>query len=89
VSVKVLEDGTRVYSNRTTYTPIPPEQRKKISRKPDAPGAFRFNADWFMPLPLIPEEQRSLPETRPDRRTLRLDRRRLRRQMRSESSAIS
>jgi hypothetical protein len=66
VSVKVLEDGTRVYSNRTTYTPIPPEQRKKISRKPDTPGAFRFRGDWLMPLPLIPEEQRSLPETLPD-----------------------
>lgn len=66
MNVKVLEDGTRVYSNRTKYTPVPAEQRKNFSRKPDDPRAVRWRGEWFLPLPLIPEEKRRLPETKPD-----------------------
>ena len=64
--VTVLPDGTRVYSNRTKYTPVPAEQRKKISRKPDDPRAVRWKGDWLLPLDLLGDDQRQFPETRPD-----------------------
>lgn len=64
--VIVLEDGTRVYKNYVKYKPIPAEQRKYAVRKPDDPSAFRFRGEWFLPLPLVDDEARSMPETRPD-----------------------
>lgn len=64
--VTILEDGTRVYSNRTRYTPMPAEARKNSVRKPDDPRAFRWKGDWLLPLDLVAEEQRVLPETIPD-----------------------
>jgi hypothetical protein len=64
--VVVLEDGTRLYSNRTRYTPVPAEQRKNSVRKPDDPRAIRWKGDWLLPLPLLDEAERSLPETIPD-----------------------
>lgn len=66
MTVKVLEDGTRVYSNRTKYTPVPVEQRKNFARKPDDPRAVRWKGDWLLPLTLLDEDERTLPETRPD-----------------------
>jgi hypothetical protein len=66
VTVKVLEDGTRLYSNGTKYTPVPAEQRKKLRRKPTDPSAVRWAGEWLLPLDLLEEDQRQLPETRPD-----------------------
>lgn len=64
--VVILEDGTRLYSNGTKYTPVPAEQRKNSVRKPEDPRAVRWKGDWLLPLDLLVEDQRQLPETRPD-----------------------
>lgn len=64
--VKVLDDGTRVYSNYTRYVPVPEEARKYKRRKPPEPGCVRMGGVWFHPLALLPLEARSWPETRPD-----------------------
>ena len=64
--LEILEDGTRVYSNYTRYTPVPAEQRKKSRRKPDDPRAIRWKGDWLLPLTLLEEDKRTLPETIPD-----------------------
>lgn len=65
--VKVLDDGTRVYSNYTRYTPVPDSERKYAKRKPNDPRAFRHNGDWLLPLPLTPDTKRpKMPVTRPD-----------------------
>lgn len=64
--VTVLEDGTRVYSNHTRYRPVPPEKRKYKVRKPDVPGAVMYNKEWFLPLQVLADIDRVLPETRPD-----------------------
>jgi hypothetical protein len=64
--IEVLEDGTRVYSNYTRYTPVPEEARKYKRRKPPVAGALRLGGVWFHPLALLPQEARSWPETRPD-----------------------
>ncbi len=65
-SPRTLEDGTRIYSNYTRYTPVPLEQRKKGVRKPADPRAVRFRGDWYLPLALLLDEVRTMPETRPD-----------------------
>lgn len=64
--IRVLPDGTRVYSNGTRYKPKAPEERKYAVRKPPVEGAERWGGDWLLPLPLLPLEARSWPETRPD-----------------------
>jgi hypothetical protein len=64
--IKVLEDGTRVYSNYTRYKPKPPSERKYAVRKPPVEGAVRWGGLWLLPLPLLPMHQRLWPETRPD-----------------------
>jgi hypothetical protein len=64
--IKVLEDGTRVYSNGTRYKPLSQEQRKYGVRKPDDPEAQRYHGQWFLPLDLLPDEVRYKMETRPD-----------------------
>lgn len=65
-AVRQLDDGTRVYSNHTRYTPVPVEQRKYKVRKPDHPGAVRWHGDWLLPLELMTDEDRRMPQTRPD-----------------------
>ena len=64
--IKVLPDGTRVYSNGTRYKPLAPEERTYGVRKPPGGGAVRVGGTWFHPLSLLPPEARSWPETRPD-----------------------
>lgn len=64
--VRIEEDGTRVYSAGQRYRPMPDEQRTNKRRRPDDPRAVRFHGQWFLPLDLAPEEQRSMPETRAD-----------------------
>lgn len=64
--IKVLEDGTRVYSNYTRYVPLSDTQRTYRKRKPDVPGAVRWQGTWLLPLEVLPDEERTLPQTRPD-----------------------
>lgn len=64
--IRVLEDGTRVYSNGTRYKPKAPEERKYAVRKPPVEGAVRLGDVWYEPLALLPGDQRLWPETRPD-----------------------
>lgn len=64
--ITVLEDGTRVYKNYVRYKPVPLEQRKYRVLKPDDPGAVLWGSVWFLPLVVLPDEQRVMPETRPD-----------------------
>lgn len=64
--IKVLEDGTRVYADYHRYTPKPLEERKYAVRKPDDPRAVRWGGQWLLPLEVLPEADRTMPETRPD-----------------------
>ncbi len=64
--IKTLDDGTRKYSNHTKYKPLSPQERKRAVRKPDDPRAVRFHGEWFLPLVVIPDDERSMPATRPD-----------------------
>ena len=64
--IKVLADGTHVYSNGTKYKPKSLEERKYAIRKPDVEGAILYQGIWFLPLDLLPLEERTWPETRPD-----------------------
>ena len=64
--IKTLEDGTRVYSNGTRYKPLSDDERKRKRRKPEDPKAKRWYGEWLLPLPVLPDEDRQQPETRPD-----------------------
>lgn len=64
--IKILEDGTRVYSNWTRYTPVEKAARKYNVRRPDDPRAVRWYGEWLLPLDLLADEARVMPETRPD-----------------------
>ena len=60
-------DGTRVYSNYTRYKPVPEEKRKYARRRPDDPRAVRWGGEWLLPLPVLPDDERTMPATRPFR----------------------
>ena len=64
--VKVLADGTHLYENYHRYKPMADEDRVNQRRKPDDPRAVRFHGQWFLPLELLPEDQRTMPATRAD-----------------------
>lgn len=64
--VRVEADGTRVYAGGARYKPKPIEERLIGVNKPDDPAAVRFHGRWFLPLTVLPEDARVLPETRPD-----------------------
>jgi hypothetical protein len=64
--VKVLADGTRVYSNGTKRKPVPDSERKYKRRKPDVEGAVLWQGNWLLPLAVLPEDARCMPVTRPD-----------------------
>ena len=68
--IRVLPDGTRVYSNYTRYKPLAAAERVNTVRRPDDPRAVRFHANWFLPMDLLPDSRRQMPETRPDDQTL-------------------
>jgi hypothetical protein len=68
--IKVLPDGTRRYSNYTKYKPLTPEQRTYGVNKPDDPRAVRFHGTWFLPLEVLSDPERTMPETVPDDVTL-------------------
>jgi hypothetical protein len=67
---RVEDDGTRVYAGYHRYKPMADADRKKAVRKPDDPRAVRFRCDWFLPLEVLPDEQRVMPQTRPDEEIL-------------------
>ncbi len=48
------------------YTPVPPEERLIGVNRPDDPRAVRFHTRWFLPLEVLDEAERVLPETKPD-----------------------
>jgi hypothetical protein len=62
--IRVLEDGTRIYSNGTRYRPVPPAERRYRVRKPDDPRAVLHNGRWYLPLELLPDDERVMPQTR-------------------------
>lgn len=64
--IRVLEDGTRVYSNYVRRKPVPDHLRKYGRNKPDDPRAVLWSSRWWLPLELLPVEERTWPETRPD-----------------------
>lgn len=64
--LRVEPDGTRVYSSYVRYKPKKLSERTYAVRKPDDPRAVRFGSQWFVPFEVLPDEARSLPETRPD-----------------------
>lgn len=65
--IRIEPDGTRVYSNYQRYKPMADEDRVNKRRKPDHPDAVRHGARWFLPLPLLADEDREpMPLTRPD-----------------------
>lgn len=64
-AIRELDDGTRVYSNYHRYKPVPDEQRKNKRRKPDDPRAVRWGGEWLLPLPVLDDEQREMPATKP------------------------
>lgn len=68
--IRTEPDGTRVYADGHRYRPKAPQERVNGVRKPDHPDAVRFHGDWFLPLPVLPEEARTMPATRPDDQTL-------------------
>lgn len=64
--IRVLPDGTRVYFNYTKYTPVPDDQRKYKRHKIDDERAVRWRGDWLLPLELLADGYREMPETMPD-----------------------
>lgn len=64
--IRVEPDGTRVYSNYTRYKPMDDADRTNVVRRPDDPRAVRFHGLWFLPLKLLPDDQRKKIVTRPD-----------------------
>jgi hypothetical protein len=73
VTHRVIKDepgGVRHYKCGHRYTLMADEDRTNGRRKPDDPRAVRFHGIWFLPLDLLPEDQRVMPETRPDEETL-------------------
>jgi hypothetical protein len=64
--IRVLDDGTRVYSNGVRRKPVPDSERKYGRRKPDDPRAVLWSSRWWLPLEVLPLDDRLMPETRPD-----------------------
>ena len=62
----VQPDGTRVYRSYHRYTPVAPEDRVYGVRKPDDPRAVRWGGKWLLPLDVLPDAERAMPDTRPD-----------------------
>lgn len=56
-------DGTLVYTNYLRYKPVPLEERKYKKHKPDDERAVRFHNTWYLPMELLPDEERVFPDT--------------------------
>lgn len=68
--IRIEADGTRVYAKGHRYKPMADADRTNKVRKPADPGAVRHYGNWYLPLPLLPDDARILPETVPDEETL-------------------
>lgn len=69
MTYRVEPDGTRVYAKGHRYRPLSDEERVYARRKPadaEERGAERWRGNWYYPLDVLPDEERSLPWTRPD-----------------------
>lgn len=69
MTYRVEPDGTRVYAKGHRYRPLSDEERVYARRKPadaEEAGAVRFAGNWYYPLDVLPDEQRTLPWTRSD-----------------------
>lgn len=64
--MKVLADGTRVYDGGARYRPKPVAERVIGINRPDDPRAQRFHGRWFVPVDVLPDNERTMPLTRPD-----------------------
>lgn len=56
----------RTYKGGKVYRKLLPEERKIGVNKPDDPRAVRYHGKWFLPLDVLPDHRRYMPETRPD-----------------------
>lgn len=56
----------RTYKSGKTYRKKLPEERLIGVNKPDDPRAVRFHGRWFLPLDVVDDAARAMPETRPD-----------------------
>jgi len=67
---RIEDDGTRVYWDYHRYTPLPDEDRTYAKRKPADPRALRFGSTWYLPLEVLPDKERVMPETFGDDQTV-------------------
>lgn len=65
--IKISPDGERIYADGHRYRPLSPEERTHAVRRPDDPRAVRFHGLWFLPLEVLPDDAREMPQTRPYR----------------------
>lgn len=64
--IRTEPDGTRVYVGGNRYKPVAKKDRKYAVKKPDDPRAVRWRSEWLLPLELLPDKRRRMPETQPD-----------------------
>lgn len=65
--VRVNPDGSRTYSNRYTYHPVKPEDRKYGGRKYNKEEGEWWGSHWLAPFAgSLAEPNRTMPETRAD-----------------------
>lgn len=57
-------------SGGRNYVRLPVEERVYAIRKPDHPEAKRFGSTWYLPLEVLADDAREMPETVPDDETL-------------------
>lgn len=60
---RIEPDGTHVYEGYERYKPLSDAERKNKRRKPDDPRAVRFHTKWYLPLELLPDDDRVMPVT--------------------------
>lgn len=63
---RIEADGTRVYEDYHRYRPMADEDRTYAVRKPADPRAVRWGGLWLLPLDVLEDASRTMPETRPD-----------------------
>ena len=83
--IRTADDGTRVYSNYGRYRPVAEEDRKYARRKPDRPDAVLWCSLWYVPFDVLPDSDRTMPDTDGhDTKLIRTLRRKQKKILRSE-----